>query len=145
MPIRQCTIELDVSTGRKLEEPPQLRIEAVRSAVHVAIGRRAHIAALAGEHRPAALRRADHGVIGAERIEEAVIVAHLVQHAARADVMRDRGEIARAVDDQDHHRAVVIRERRNHVGKERVALVMRQADDRHGLAHPEQRREPLRS
>ena len=81
------------------ENVSQLRIETIGRTVHIAIGGRAHIAAFAAESGPATLRRTDDAVKHSEGIKNAVIGANLPDRSVLAQIERDRGQIARAVDD----------------------------------------------
>ena len=114
----------------EIEDGAQPRIETVGRAVHVAIGRRAHVAAFAAESRPAALGRADDAVKHANRVEQAGVAIDLPHCALLAEIERDRGPVARTVDDGDHHGRLVPGEGRDQIGKPGVIVVMRQSDDR---------------
>ena len=67
-PIRQVAIDVNLAVGRQLQDRAQRRIKRIGLAVVIAPGRGAHVAALAGEQRPAALGRRDDGIEDAERV-----------------------------------------------------------------------------
>ena len=113
-------------------------------AVHVAPGRGAHVASLAGQPGPAALRRRDHAVEGAERVEHAVVAIEPSHLAVLHDVERDRAEIAGAVEHRDRDRLAVVLERGGGIREPGVVVMVRHADQRHAFGESELAGEDLR-
>ena len=101
LPVRHGAIEFYRAIGAEIQHVFQASVIRIGRAVHVAPGRGAHIAALAGQPGPAALGRRDHAVEGAERIEHAVIAGEAAHRAVLGCIQRDRPPVAGAVEHCD--------------------------------------------
>ncbi len=77
------------------------------------------------------MRRRDHAVEGAERIEHAVIAGEAAHRAVLGCIQRDRTPVAGAVEHRDGDGLVRIGERRCRERKPCMIVVMRHADQRH--------------
>ena len=86
MPIRERAIEMNLSFGCQAENVFELGIDRVRPPVVVPVCCRTHVAALAAEQAPTALRRADEAVVGTERVEDAVIAANAAHRSFLSDI-----------------------------------------------------------
>ena len=86
LPIRERAIEMNLSFGRQTQNVLELGIDRVRLPVAVPVGCRTHVAALAAQQAPAALRRADDAVVGTERVEDAVIAANAAHRSFLSDI-----------------------------------------------------------
>ena len=136
VPVGEGSVELYRAVLAEDEDVLQLRVIRIGSAVAVAVGGRAHVAAFARQPGPAALGRTDDRVEDAEAIEQAVVAEHALHAGAAvgvavAAVERDRAHIAEAVEHANHHRSRRLRERRGGIREPRMVVVVRHADDRH--------------
>ena len=137
LPIREVAIEKNLSVGREIEDRLQCCVIRVRFAVIIAVGGGAHVATFAGEPGPAALRRADHRIENAERVENAVVAVNAPHAAVLADVQRYGAHVAEPVEHRHHCGLLVARKRRRGERKPRMIIVMRRANQRDRLAKPE--------
>ena len=139
-PIGEIAVDVDAALGLQTEDRFERGVVRIGLAVAVAVGGGAHVAAFAREPGPAALRRRDHRVEDAERVEHAVIAIELAHAAALAQIKRDRPHVAEPVEHRHHHRLRVVL----FLGKGRsgervpgVIVVVRRADQRHRRAQAE--------
>ena len=122
----------------------QPRIVGIAGAIHVAPCGGTHVAALAGEPRPAALGRRHHAVIHAERIEHAVVAVQQAHCAALDGIERDRAEVTCTVEHGDRNRLSVIGKGRGREREPGVVAVVGHADQRHASGKPELARQNFR-
>ena len=130
-PVRERPVQIDLSVRLQAENILQLGIEGVGSPIGIAVRGSAHIAPFAAEQRPAALGRADHPVIGPQRVEHAAVAAQLAHRSALGDIERNRAQVAGAVEHGDHDRRFAAGEGRHTEREPRVIVVVRHADERH--------------
>jgi hypothetical protein len=110
-PVGQGAVEPHRAVVGEMEQLAQLAIERIGQPLAVAPCRRAHVAALAAEDRPAALGRTEHAVEPAERIKNVAVAIDQRQSARPRNVKRDRSVVADAVEHADHHRLFASGER----------------------------------
>ena len=135
--LARSRLRRDAAVLLQQEDISERRIIGIAAAVVVAIGGGAHVAAFARQPSPAALRRGDHRVIEAERVEDAVIAIAPRHAAVLAHIERNRAGVAEPVDHRQHGRAVGPRERRGGEREPGVIVVMRGADEERRLFHAE--------
>ena len=137
IPVGDGAIEPDFAAAAEMQNLLEPRIIGIAGAIHVAPGGGAHVAAFAGQPGPAALRRRDHAVEGAERVEHAVVAIEPPHRAILGDVERDRSAVAGAVEHGDGDGLAIIGERRGRKRKPGMIVVVRHADQRHALGEAE--------
>ncbi len=127
-PVGEVAVDEDLAVRPQAEDFLQRLVIGVGAAVIVAIGGGAHVAALARQPGPAALRRGDHRVENAERVEHAVVGVEQLHAAVLDHIERDGAHVAEAIEHRHHHRPFLARKGRHREGKPGVVFVMRRAD-----------------